>query len=189
MYRVWKTAKHIAANESAADPYVTELAALLHDVADWKFHDGDLEAGPKAARQWLESLQVAEAVILHIEDIIRNVSFMGANVKNDLKTIEGQIVFDADKLDSLGAIGIARTFAYGGANGHAMYDPASKPELHASFEAYKAKQGPTIDHFYEKLLLIKDKLFTKTGREMAQERHAYMEGFLKQFYEEWEGSV
>jgi uncharacterized protein len=189
MYRVWKTAQHIAAQEPTADRFTTELAALLHDIADWKFHDGDLEAGPRAARAWLKTQNVDEAVILHIEGIIRNVSFMGAHVKNDLKTIEGQIVFDADKLDSLGAIGIARAFAYGGANGRPMYDPVSRPELHATFEAYKSKQGPTIDHFYEKLLLLKDKMYTVTGKAMAQSRHEYMETFLKQFYAEWEGKV
>jgi uncharacterized protein len=189
MYRVWKLAKHIAATEPDADPFVVELGALLHDIADWKFHDGDMEAGPKAARAWLESLEVAEETIIKIEDIVRNVSFKGAQVEQTMKSKEGQIVSDADKLDAMGAIGIARAFAYGGAHGRPMYDPASKPELHQTFEAYKNSNSATIDHFYEKLLLLKDKLYTKTAREIAQHRHHVMEQYLDEFYKEWEGEV
>jgi uncharacterized protein len=189
MYRVWKTAQHILKSEPTADPFVTELGALLHDVADWKFHEGSLEAGPKAAREWLETLDVDEAVIVHIGDIIRNVSFMGANVKNDLKTIEGQIIHDADKLDSIGAIGIARTFAYGATKGHSMYDPRVKPMLHDDFESYKKNSSHTINHFYEKLLLLKDRMFTETGKQMALERHNFMEKYLDQFYAEWDGKL
>jgi len=190
MFRVWQLAKHIAAKESEhhkIDMFTLELAALLHDVADWKFHGGDLEAGPQAARQWLGSLDIDEAIIVHIEEIIRNVSFKGARVANKLKTIEGQIVYDADKLDSLGAIGIARTFAYGGATGRQLYDPAVKPELHDNFEAYKNSQGPTINHFYEKLLLLKDKMYTNTGKQIALHRHKVMESYLEEFYAEWNG--
>jgi uncharacterized protein len=188
MYRVWQLSKTIAANENEADPFVVELGALLHDIADWKFHDGDEEAGPKAARQWLESIHVDEPVIAHIEDIIRNVSFKGAGVGSGMKTIEGKIVHDADKLDAIGAIGIARTFAYGGANNREIYNPNQKPVMHQSFDDYK-KSGltHTVNHFYEKLLLLKDRMLTNTGREMAQERHQYLENFLEQFYDEWEG--
>jgi uncharacterized protein len=187
MYRVWQLARHIAAKEDNVGMFTLELAALLHDIADWKFHDGDEEAGPRAAREWLESLGVENAVIEHIEDIIRNVSFKGANVETKLKTIEGQIVHDADKLDAIGAIGIGRTFAYGGAKGRPMHDPSRPAEQHDTFEAYKSNSSPTINHFYEKLLLLKDRMFTKTGKELAQHRHEVMEQFLKEFLEEWEG--
>jgi len=187
MYRVWKLAKHIAAQEAGVDMFTLELAALLHDIADFKFHDGDEEAGPRAAREWLEKLKVDNAVIEHIEDIIRNVSFKGANVATKLSTIEGQIIYDADKLDAIGAIGIARTFAYGGFKGRPMHDPNRSPELHDTFEAYKNSDSPTINHFYEKLLLLKDRMFTKTGKEIAQHRHTVMEQFLEEFFEEWDG--
>ncbi|MDB5184768.1 MAG: phosphohydrolase [Candidatus Saccharibacteria bacterium] len=187
MYRVWQLAKTIIASEPTADRFVVELAALLHDIADWKFHDGDEEAGPQAARAWLSGLRVEEAVIAHIEDIIRTVSFKGAGVASNMKTLEGKIIHDADKLDALGAIGIARAFAYGGAAGRPMYDPASKPQQHEDFAAYKKNNGPTIDHFYEKLLLLKDRMYTDTAKQLAQARHDYMENFLKQFYSEWQG--
>lgn len=189
MYRVWQLSKTIAADEPEADLFVVELAALLHDIADWKFHDGDEEAGPRAARQWLESQNVDEKVIKHIENIIRTVSFKGAGVASDMKTLEGKIIHDADKLDAIGAIGIARTFAYGGAHGRAMYDPSHQAEEHASFEAYKKSAGPTINHFYEKLLLLKDRMYTDTGRQLAEHRHAYMQAYLDEFYGEWDGRL
>lgn len=187
MYRVWKLAKQIATTEKGVDTFTLELAALLHDIADWKFHDGDEEAGPRAARAWLETLKVDDAVIEHVEDIIRNVSFKGANVETKLKTIEGQIVHDADKLDAIGAIGISRTFAYGGAKARPMHDPLTPAAQHATFEAYKNSNSPTINHFYEKLLLLKDRMFTKTGKELAQHRHKIMEDFLEEFLTEWDG--
>lgn len=187
MYRVWQLAKHIAKQEDNVNTFDLELAALLHDIADWKFHDGDEEAGPRAAREWLESLDVNDKTIKHVEDIIRNLSFKGANVETKLDTIEGQIVHDADKLDAIGAIGIGRTFAYGGAKGRSMHDPNIKPEQHNTAEAYKSSAGPTINHFYEKLLLLKDRMFTKTGKAMAKHRHKVMEQFLEEFYVEWEG--
>lgn len=189
MYRVWKLAKHIAKTEPDIDPFIVELGALLHDIADWKFNNGDMEAGPKAAREWLGSLDVHEDVILKVEDIVRNVSFKGAEVKQTMKSKEGQIVSDADKLDAIGAIGIARTFAYGGANNRPMYDPDIKPEQHQTFEAYKNSNSPTINHFYEKLLLLKDKLYTKTAKEIAVHRHEVMEQYLDEFYKEWEGEL
>jgi uncharacterized protein len=188
MYRVWQLAKHIAKSEKGVDMFTLELTALLHDVADWKFHDGDEEAGPRAAREWLEGLDVDNAVIEYVEDVIRNVSFKGANVETKLKTIEGQIVHDADKLDAIGAIGIGRTFAYGGAKGRPMHDPSQPAGQHNTFEAYKNSNSPTINHFYEKLLLLKDRMFTKTGKAMAQHRHKVMEEFLGEFLAEWNGS-
>lgn len=188
MYRVWQSAKTIADQEKDADKYVVELGALLHDIADWKFHDGDEEAGPKAAREWLESLDVNEAIILHIEDIIRTVSFKGAGVASNMKTLEGKIIHDADKLDAIGAIGIGRAFAYGGSKDRPMYDPNKKHTLHEDFESYKNDKGATINHFYEKLLLLKDRMYTKTARSMAQKRHEYMESFLEEFYAEWDGA-
>jgi uncharacterized protein len=188
VYRVWQTAKHIVASEPEADSTVVELGALLHDIADWKFADGDLEAGPKAAREWLESQKADEVTIAHIEDIIRDTSFKGAKVALTLKTLEAKIIFDADKLDAIGAIGIARAFAYGGAKGRALYEPDEKPVMHESFEDYKNKgETHTINHFYEKLLLLKDLMQTKTGSQMAQQRHKFMEQYLEQFYAEWEG--
>jgi uncharacterized protein len=170
-----------------ADRLIVELGALLHDIADWKFADGDLEAGPKAARKWLESKTVSEEVITHIEDIIRDTSFKGANVGLNLKTLEAKIVFDADKLDAIGAIGIGRTFAYGGSTRQSMYEPDQKPVLHDSFEAYKNSKSSTINHFYEKLLLLKDIMKTTTGKRLAQHRHEVMEQFLDEFFKEWKG--
>ena len=161
----------------------------MHDVADWKFNDGDMEAGPRAARAWLTSLNVNEATIKHVEDIIRNVSFKGANVETTLSTIEGRIIHDADKLDAMGAIGIGRTFAYGGAKNRPMYDPDVRAEQHDTFEAYKNSNSPTINHFYEKPLLLKDRMFTETGKAMAQHRHNVMQQFLDEFYAEWDGKL
>lgn len=189
MYRVWKLAKHIASQESKADMFIVEIGALLHDIADWKFNDGDMEAGPKAARKWLKSLDVEEDVIHAVEDIIRNVSFKGAQVKQTMNSLEGQIVSDADKLDAVGAIGIARTFAYGGAHDTPIYDPNIKPVEHKTFEEYKNSRSHTINHFYEKLLLLKDRLYTNTAKEIAKHRHEYMQQYLEEFYKEWEGEL
>ncbi|MDX1967268.1 MAG: HD domain-containing protein [Planctomycetaceae bacterium] len=175
----------VLARAEGAEMVVCELAALLHDVADWKFHGGDETAGPRAAREWLESQAAPAALIDAVCDIIARVSFKGAGVVTAMPTLEGRCVQDADRLDALGAIGIARAFAFGGAFGRAMYDPEHPPELHADFAAYKSKSGPTINHFYEKLLLLKDRMQTATGRQMALERHVYMEQFLAQFHHEW----
>lgn len=170
-----------------ADPLITELGALLHDVADWKFADGDLEAGPKAAREWLSKNAVDESIISHVEDIIRDTSFKGAKVKLTLKSLEAKIVFDADKLDAIGAIGIARTFAYGGHQNRALYEPSVKPKQHLTFEEYKNSSSHTINHFYEKLLLLKDLMQTDTGKRLAKQRHKFMERYLEEFYREWNG--
>jgi uncharacterized protein len=184
--RVRDVALHVAREENA-DPFVVELAALLHDVADWKFSGGDHAAGPQAARDWLVSLGVEPSIIDHVASIIAGLSFKGAGVKTPMNTIEGRCVQDADRLDALGAIGVARAFAYGGHKGRALYDPAVPPQPHASFGAYKKNSGPTINHFYEKLLLLKDRMNTAAGKRLAAERHAFLERFLDQFFAEWEG--
>lgn len=186
LHRVWQLSMHIAKKEKSVDMLVVELAALLHDVADWKFHD-DEEAGPKAAREWLQSINTPEETIAQVENIVRHISFKGANVKSELSTIEGFIVHDADKLDAIGAIGIARCFAFGGSVGNQLYDPDQKPTLHDSFSEYKKMRSSSITHFYEKLLLLKDRMFTQTGKQMAAHRHQFMEQYLEEFYAEWEG--
>lgn len=186
--RVWKNAVHISKYEKV-DLFVVELAALLHDIADWKFNNGNEDIGPQMAREWLEQLSVDENVTSQVCQIIKNTSFKGANVENKVNTIEGLVVQDADRLDAIGAIGIARTFAYGGSKGREMYNPEIKHEIHNSFEQYKNNQSNTINHFYEKLLLLKDRMNTETGKKIAQKRHAVMEEFLKNFFEEWEGKA
>ncbi len=187
MYRVWRLAKHIAKNEKNVDSEVVELAALLHDIADFKFHGGDFEAGPKAARQWLEGIRVEEATIKHVEDIVRNVSYKGALIKPDLKTKEGQIVHDADKLDAIGAIGVARVFAYSGSAEIPIHTPGIDPAKPEKKPKNLITTTSSINHFHEKLLLLKDRMFTKTGKDMALRRHKYMESFLEEFHQEWDG--
>lgn len=182
--RVRRLGRFIARREQA-DALVVELSALLHDIADWKFHGGDLTAGPRAAREWLQANSVHAPIVDHVCDIISQISFKGAGVSTEMSTLEGKCVQDADRLDAIGAIGIARTFAFGGHFGRPIYDPAIPYEHHASFADYKSKSGPTINHFYEKLLLLKDRMQTETGRKLALERHAFMEAFLNQFFEEW----
>jgi uncharacterized protein len=184
--RVRRTALAIA-REEEADLFIVELAALLHDVADWKFAGGDETVGPRAARTWLASLGVSAAVIDHVCEIIASLSFKGAGVATPMKTLEGQIAQDADRLDALGAIGIARAFAYGGYKGRAIHDPAIPPQAHDSFAAYKSGAGPTINHFYEKLLLLKDRMNTDTAKRLAAKRHHFIEQYLEQFFAEWSG--
>ena len=186
IYRVWKLAKHIAATENA-NLFVVELGALLHDIADSKFNDGNEEAGPRKAREFLNSLGVEESIIMHVENIITHISFKGGNESQSFKSPELDIVQDADRLDAIGAIGIARTFNYGGFKNREIYNPEIKPNLHMSKEEYKQSSAPTLNHFYEKLLLLKDRMNTQTGRKMAVERHRFMETFLDEFYNEWEG--
>jgi len=186
IYRVWKTAMHIAQNESG-DMFVVELGALLHDIADSKFHGGDEEIGPERARKFLESLQVEEDVILHVENIISNISFKGGKLPQKFKSPELDVIQDADRLDALGAIGIARTFNYGGHKGRTIYNPEIKPNLDLSKEQYKNSDAPTLNHFYEKLLLLKNLMNTETGKKMAEDRHNFMLSYLDQFYKEWEG--
>ena len=182
--RVRRVAVEIA-REEKADCDVVELAALLHDVADWKFHGGDENAGPRVARDWLSKTGVNSKTIDTVCDIISRVSFKGAGVATEMPTLEGKCVQDSDRLDAIGAIGIARAFSFGGHFGRSMYDPSVPPVLHASFDAYKSNGGPTINHFYEKLLLLKDRMQTQTGRRIAAQRHQFMESFLQQFFAEW----
>lgn len=186
--RVYKNALLIAQNESS-NLFVVELGALLHDIADYKFHDGNESLGPQIAGNFLRSQGVDEHTVTHIEQIIKNVSFKGGNTTRHFDSIELQIIQDADRLDALGAIGIARTFNYGGFKGRALYDPQIAPELNMSKEEYKNSTAPTINHFYEKLLLLKERMNTHTGRKLAEERHRFMEDFLKQFYAEWNGEL
>ncbi len=188
VYRVRNNAMEIAKSEKGADLFVVELAALLHDIADYKLHGGDTTIGPKTARKWLNSKNVEKDVTNHVVKIIEEIDFKGAGVKSVPTTLEGKIVQDADKLDAIGAIGIARTFAFGGKFGAEIYNPGVKPVLHKSFKAYKnSKGGPVINHFYEKLLLLKDRMNTKSAKRIAIARHKYMEDFLKRFYDEWDG--
>lgn len=173
--------------EEGADAYIVELAALLHDIADWKFHDGDLSAGPRVAAEWLQSLDEKPETVEKVAAIIKEVSYKGAGVKTTPASIEGKVVQDADRLDALGAIGIARTFAYGGKFERPMYDPDQPPVMHQSFEEYKNSRGTTLNHFYEKILLLKERLNTDSARALADERHKYVEDFVERFLAEWEG--
>ena len=184
--RVYKNSILIAQEEDC-DLTVVKLGALLHDIADSKFHDGDETIGPKTARTFLESENVFEETINHVINIIENISFKGGNFENKFSSKELEIVQDAYRLDAIGAIGIARTFNYGGFKNRALYDPSIAPNLNMSKEEYKNSNSPTLNHFYEKLLLLKDKMNTATGKKIALERHKYMENFLSQFYAEWEG--
>lgn len=186
--RVYNNALLIAKGEEC-DLLVVQLGALLHDVADSKFHNGDETVGPKVAREFLQGQGVAEEVIVHVVNIIENISFKGGNFEKKFSSKELDIVQDADRLDALGAIGIARTFNYGGFKNRPLYDPAITPNLNMTKEEYKASNAPTLNHFYEKLLLLKDRFTTETGKKIAEGRHKYMEDFLAQFYAEWEGRL
>ncbi|MHC9089004.1 HD domain-containing protein [Tenacibaculum sp. IMCC1] len=186
--RVYKNALLIAKNENV-DKFVVSLGALLHDIADSKFYDGDETVGPQKARTFLESQQVSEEIITHIEKIITNISFKGGNFKQSFTSPELNVIQDADRLDAIGAVGIARCFNYGGFKNRELYNPEIPPNLKMTKEEYKKSTAPTINHFYEKLLLLKDKMNTKTGKAIAEQRHAYMEGFLEQFYKEWNGII
>ena len=188
VYRVWKMAKHIGETENV-DITIVELAALLHDIADWKFHDGDDTVGPRVAGEMLERHGVSKDIIATIGQIIQEGSFKGAGVKTVPTTLEGKVVQDADRLDAVGAIGIARTFAYGGHKNRAMYDPEIKPVMHQTKEEYSKNQSHTINHFYEKLLLLKDLMNTETAKKVAEGRHQFMEEYLDRFYKEWEGQI
>lgn len=184
--RVYRNALRIAEHENCHRE-VVQLAALLHDIADSKFHGGDESIGPKTARTFLESQHTDEATIDHVVKIIENISFKGGKTDRTFSSLELDIVQDADRLDAIGAIGIARTFNYGGVKNRPLYDPAIAPNLHMTKEEYKASQAPTLNHFYEKLLLLKDRMNTATGKKMAEDRHRFMEVFLAQFYAEWDG--
>lgn len=187
--RVVRNARTIAAIEKA-DPFVVELAALLHDIADSKFHDGNEELGPERSKRFMKGLDLPSDIIDHVVNIVRNVSFkneLDPSKEEAFDSIELRVLKDADRLDAIGAIGVARAFHYGGFKNRALYDPSIKPLEKQSKEHYKKSKAPTINHFYEKLLLLKGKMNTETGRKMAEERHAFMESFLEHFYLEWEG--
>ncbi len=185
--RVYKNAKRIAEEEGNCNLEIVQLGALLHDIADSKFHNGDETVGPKVAKEFLEKEGASSEVINHVIAIIENVSFKGGNFDQKFTSKELEIIKDADRLDALGAIGIARTFNFGGFKNRSLYNPSIAPKLNMSKEEYKKSDAPTINHFYEKLLLLKDKMNTETGRKLAENRHKFMEQFLAQFYTEWDG--
>jgi len=187
VWRVWRLAERIGRTEKKADRTVVALGALLHDLGDWKFHGGDEEAAPREAGRLLSRLGATKEAILRVQAVCREVSYKGAGVADRPTSLETRIVQDADRLDAIGAIGIARTFAYGGAKGRSIYDPGEKPVLHRTFAAYKKSRGHTINHFHEKLLLLKGRLHTREARRLARDRHAYLVDFLKQFHREWDG--
>lgn len=186
--RVLSNSVHIAKKENA-NLFVVQLAALLHDIADAKFHDGDETVGPKVASEFLIEHNVDQLSREHIVKIIESVSFKNSfsNTDNPFNSIELQIVQDADRLDAIGAIGIARAFNYGGFKNRELYNPKITPNRSMSKEEYKKSDSPTINHFYEKLLLLKEKMNTSTGKKLAEKRHAFMLSYLDQFYQEWEG--
>lgn len=184
--RVWKNAEAIAQGEDC-DQEIVALASLLHDIADSKFHGGDETVGPALARNWLTSKRYPEEKLEHIIAIVENISYKGGKELRTHESIELDVVQDADRLDAIGAIGIARTFNYGGFKNRVIYDPAIQPDLNMTKEEYKKSTAPTINHFYEKLLLLKERMNTTTGKKIALERHRFMESFLDQFYAEWKG--
>jgi uncharacterized protein len=184
--RVWNNAKLLIKSEEV-DPFIVELAALLHDIADSKFHNGDEEIGPKKAGEFLNSIGVEDEIIIHIQQIIRNMSFKASLGTLNFTSKEMEVVQDADRLDAIGAIGIARAFTYGGFKTRELYNPEIPPALNMTKEEYKSSNAPTINHFYEKLLLLKDKMNTQTGLRIAEERHQFMLTYLEQFYNEWNG--
>jgi len=183
--RVYKNALSIAQDETC-DLLVVQLGALLHDIADSKFHGGDETVGPELAKAFLKEQQVDNSTVEHVIKIIENISFKGGNFEQEFNSKELQIVQDADRLDAMGAIGIARTFNYGGFKNRPLYNPDIQPMVNMSKETYKNSDSPTLNHFYEKLLLLKDRMNTETAKQLAQQRHRFMENFLSQFYAEWE---
>ena len=188
--RVYNTSLLLAQTEPVAI-LVVSLGALLHDIADAKFYNGDEEIGPKKARNFLQKMNVSASIIEQVIHIVENISFKGeiglTKADKRYKSPELKVVQDADRLDAMGAIGIARAFNYGGFKNRSLYDPKTRPALNQNKEAYKKSTAPTINHFYEKLLLLKDKMNTKTGKKLAEDRHRFMEQFLEQFYKEWYG--
>jgi len=184
IHRVWINAKRIAEAETDADLLIVELASLLHDIADSKFHRGDEKVGPATAGEFLREFGLDEPLVVHVQQIIRHISFKSGFDQKTFHSKELEIVQDADRLDAIGAIGIARAFSYGGFKGREIYNPAIAPNLNMTKEEYKNANGPSINHFYEKLLLLKDKMNTASGKELARQRHHFMETYLQQFYSE-----
>jgi len=187
--RVWKLSKSIAKEEGEMDMFVVEMGALLHDIADHKFHGGDDKIGAIKAREYLEKYDISAERINKIVQIVEEISFKGLRVPTIMTTQEGEVVQDADRLDAMGAIGVARAFAYGGSKNRPIYNPIIKPVCHTSFAAYKTSTAPTINHFYEKLLGLKDRLNTETGKKEGERRHAFMEEFLRSFYKDWDANL
>ncbi|MBT3456220.1 HD domain-containing protein [bacterium] len=186
-YRVFKLSLTLAEKEGG-DILVIQLAALLHDIVDWKFaKNQDETIGSQVAYDWVKKQGLTEEIAAHVKDIVLSTSFKGAGTTSPMKTIEGKIVQDADRLDAIGAIGIGRTFAFGGAKDREMYNPNIKPEIHNSFQEYKKSKGTVVNHFYEKLLLLKDRMNTETGKKFAKDRHNFMVLFLNEFLKEWDG--
>lgn len=185
VYRVWRNAIRIG-KEEKVDLFTVQLAALLHDIEDWKFSDEEI-TGSEKARKWLDDLKFDEKTISHVCEIIENISFKGAGVRSSMRTEEGKVVQDADRLDAIGAIGIARCFSYGGSRGLQIHDPSEEPVTHENFEDYKNSESSSINHFHEKLLLLRDRMNTESAKQIAKGRHEFMERFLDQFHEEWEG--
>lgn len=185
--RVYRNAIKIAETEDNCNLEIVKLGALLHDIADSKFHDGDETIGPKIAQIFLEKEHVCTETIEHVVAIIKNISFKGGNFNQEFTSKELQIIQDADRLDAIGAIGIARTFNYGGFKNRPLHNPSIPPKFNMTKEEYKNSEAPTLNHFYEKLLLLKDKMNTKTGKKLAENRHKFMQQFLAQFYTEWDG--
>jgi len=188
VYRVWGLAKQIARDEDA-DLLVVELGALFHDIADSKFHGGDEDIGPRMAVEFLQSIGVDSEVVEHVGKIIANISFKGEAHVQEFKSPELDVVQDADRLDAMGAIGIARTFNYGGHTNRLIYDPNIKPDRGMGKEEYKNSMSPSIKHFYEKLLLLKERMNTKTAQRLAEKRHDFMLKYLDEFYKEWDGDA
>jgi uncharacterized protein len=186
--RVWRLAKTIAQQEKV-NLQVVELAALLHDIADSKFNNGDENIGPKTAAAFLKQIEVNEVTANHVINIIKNISYKGGKTQRTFSSKELDVVQDADRLDAIGAIGIARTFNYGGFKNREIYNPTILPNLDMTKEEYKNSEAPSINHFYEKLLLLKDLMNTETGKAIAKQRHNFMQNYLEQFYKEWNGEV
>jgi len=182
--RVRKMALRIGQHEGC-DLFVVEMAALLHDLDDWKLNGTESQNGSKT-KKWLDIIELEAEDVLHILKITEEVSFKGAGIETPVQSVEAAVVQDADRLDAIGAIGIARTFTYGGHKSRLIYDPSILPVMHDDFQEYKNNTAPTINHFYEKLLLLKDRMNTETARTIAEQRHQFMNDYLSQFYEEWE---
>ena len=182
----------LIAKDEKVDILTVSLAALLHDIADAKFHNGDETLGPKMAMEFLRSIAVDERTVSHVAKIIKHISFKNSlegTEKKSFNSKELQVVQDADRLDAIGAIGIARTFNYGGFKNRELYNPDIPPRFNQSKEEYKKSSAPTINHFYEKLLLLKDKMNTQTGKRLAEKRHQFLLDYLEQFYAEWNGEL
>jgi uncharacterized protein len=187
IYRVWKMSLYLAIKENA-NSFVVQLAALLHDIDDWKLSEKTEPLNTNSAKDWLYSQKIEEKTVLHVCEIIGELSFKGAGVPTPMSSIEGEVVQDADRLDAIGAIGIARAFYYGGNRKREMYNPDIKPVMHQSFDEYKINQSTTINHFYEKLLLLKDMMNTDSAKKMAKKRHLFLEEYLQEFLSEWHGN-